>query len=208
MADTSFVGESAASLVAALTRLRADEGARQRAGRRSAAIIAVIVLHVAFFYVLVLSEWLPSLHTRRAEEAPILWLLLPQAPGAPKVTQEQKQKEPSTDIYRFYTLPITPPPPAPNAINPALALGQALACGANSFEYLTPEGRAQCKRAPWHFKYDKDGTIILDAEPRQVVQEKPRNSDIMAHERNTAPNCPKYVDPNAPCLSAITGMSP
>ncbi|MDE2110269.1 MAG: hypothetical protein KGJ79_03930 [Alphaproteobacteria bacterium] len=208
MADTSFVGESAATLAAILARLKADEGARKRTWWRGAAIIAVIVLHVAFFYVLVLSEWHPSLQAMRAEEAPILWLLLPRAPGAPQITQERKREQPSSDIYKFYTLPITPPPPAPNAINPALALGQALACGASSFEYLTPEGRAQCKRVPWHFSFDKDGTIVLDAVPRQVVQEKPRNSDIMAHERNTAPDCPKYVDPNAPCLSAITGLKP
>lgn len=208
MADTPFVGESAASLAAGFTRLKAYEDARKRAWRRGAAVVAVIVLHVAFFYMLILSEWLPGLHAIRAEEAPILWLLLPQAPGTPHISPERSQKEQSTDIYRFYTMPITPPPPLPNAISPALALGQALACGANSFEYLTPQGRAKCRLVPWHYKFDKDGTIILDAEPRHVAQEKPRPSDVLAHERNTAPDCPKYVDPNAPCLSAITGMKP
>jgi hypothetical protein len=184
-------------------RLRTDEDARRRAMRRAVAAVAVAVLHVAFIFLLFHADWIVDLRTRPLTEPPLLWLLLPKAPGAPKVVQLRSQKEGQHERPAFFSLPITLPP-SPNAIDPGLLLGEALACGANSFEYLTPQGRSNCRRPPWNFTYARDGTIILNTQYRRP-EPKPTPAEVLAHERYTAPSCPEYVDPNAPCLSRIIG---
>lgn len=202
MADTSFVAESAADLAAFLERIRRDEETRKRAWRRLAAAAGVAVLHVAFIFMLLKAELIPGLRIAPSAQSPLLWIVLQHPPGAEKVSPETKPKT---------TLQTAPPiivraifaPPSPNAITDyGLVLGRALACGANSFEYLTPWEQARCRRVPWHFKYDRYGYIVLEASPRPV-EERQRASDIQAHERNTQPVCPTYIDPNAPCLSNI-----
>ena len=208
MADTSFVDESATTLAEFLTRLKTDAEARNRTRRRAGAALAVAVLHVAFVFVLIYSEWLPGLHARRPAEAPLLWLLLPQTPGVPKLEPKHTtQKESTHETTTIYTLPVLrlPPPPPSNAItDPALALGQALACGANSYEYLTPLARANCKRQPWNFAYDQYGDIVMNTRfQRPPPEPKPSNADIMARQRIEGPSCPENVDPNAPCLDRI-----
>ena len=61
MADTSFVDKLATTLAEFLTRLKTDAEARKRARRRAGAAAAVAVLHVAFVFLLIYSEWLPRL---------------------------------------------------------------------------------------------------------------------------------------------------
>jgi hypothetical protein len=205
VADTSFVSESATALAAFLTRLKTDEEARKRALRRGVAAVFVAVLHIAIIFFLLQAEWIPGLRAKRPTEAPLLWLLLPKVPGTPKVVQQRSQKEVPSEAPMVYRLPIITLPPSPNAItDPALALGQALACGANSFEYLSPEGRSRCRRPPWNYTYDKNGTIVLDTHYKPP-EPKPTNADIMARERIEGPSCPENVDPNAPCLSRVIG---
>jgi hypothetical protein len=205
VADTSFVGEPAATLAASLMRLRTDEDAHLRVVRRCVAAAAVAALHVAFIFMLIQADWIPGLNIKPPSEPPLLWLLLPKAPGVPEAVQQQQhsQKEAPRENPIFYSLPITLPP-APNAIDPALALGQALACGANSFEYLTPQRRANCRRPPWNYTYARDGTIVLNTQYKRP-EPKPTPADVLAHERYTAPSCPENVDPNAPCISGIIG---
>lgn len=190
-----------------LTRLKTDAEERKRARRRAGAAAAVAVLHVAFVFLLIYSEWLPGLHMRRPSEAPLLWLLLPPTPGVPKPEPKRPTpNEATTEAPAIYTLPIIRlPPPPPNAItDPALALGQALACGANSYEYLSPLGRANCKRRPWNFTYDQYGDIVLNTRfQRPPPEPKPSSADIMARQRIEGPTCPENVDPNAPCLDKI-----
>jgi hypothetical protein len=186
-------------------RLRADEDARRRAVRRCAVAAVVAALHAALIFFLIQADWIPGLRPRLPIKAPLLWLLLPKAPGTPKVEQQRSLKETPRVAPVIYSLPITlPPPPRSDAIDPALALGQALACGANSYEYLTPQGRANCRRPPWTYTYAKDGTIVLNTQ-YQRPEPKPTPADVLAHERYTAPSCPEYVDPNAPCISGIIG---
>jgi len=188
VSDQSYIGESADDLGANFLRLRTHEEVSGRAMRRTLAVIAVALLHVLFVFMLIWAEWIPGVHIRTFHEAPLLWLLLPRPAGEPKTVPTKEGKQESHEPRMTYVVPITPPEPS-TAINPAYALGQALACGASSFEYLTPEGRARCRRAPWSYKYDKNGVIVLDAAPRPVQEEKPRQSDIQAHERNTADPC-------------------
>ena len=171
--------------------------------RRGGAAIAVAVLHVLFVFMLIEASWIPSLRTKPPAQVTLLWLLLPKAPGVPKAPQQRSQKEVAEPPPAHFSLPITLPP-SPDAIDLGLALGRALACGANSFEYLTPQGRASCRRIPWNYTYARDGTIILDTQYKRP-EPKPTPADVLAHERYTAPSCPEYVDPNAPCISSIIG---
>jgi len=206
VADTSFVDESATALAEFLTRLKTDGEARRLARRRAIAAAAVAVLHVVFVLLLIYSEWLPGLRVRRPSEVPLLWLLLPRTPGALKIEPKHTTaKEATEETPTYYTRPVILPPPQPNAItDPALALGQALACGANSYEYLSPLGRANCKRQPWNFTYDQYGDIVLNTQfKRPPPEPKPSSADIMARQRIEGPQCPENVDPNAPCLDKI-----
>ena len=171
--------------------------------RRGVAAVAVAVLHAAFILFLIQADWIADLRTRPPAEPPLLWLFLPKSPGVPKAAPQRSQKEAPHERPAFFSLPITLPP-SPNAIDPGLLLGQALACGANSFEYLTPVGRLNCRRPPWNFTYTNDGTIILNTQYRRP-EPKPTPAEVLAHERYTAPSCPESVDPNAPCISGIIG---
>ena len=204
MADTSFVGESATALAAFLTRLKTDEEARKRAQRRGGAAALVAVLHISVIFFLLQADWIPRVRARPPAEAPLLWLLLPKAPGMSKLEQQRSQKPAAREAPKVYTLPITLPPPSPNnaITDPALALGRALACEANSFEYLTPEGRANCRRIPWNYRYDKDGMIVLDTHYKPP-EPKPTAADIMAHERNTADPCAIAKMSGTECIDKV-----
>ena len=146
------------------------------------------------------------MRARLPAEAPLLWLLLPKAPGAPKIVPQHSQKELSSETPpMIYSLPITLPP-SPNAITDfGLALGQALACGANSFEYLSPQAQARCKRVPWHYTYDRYGTIVLDTQykPREPEQHKTSGAEALAHERNTADPCLAAKAAGVECIDKI-----
>lgn len=205
MADTSFVGEPAATLAAYLIHVQDNEDVRRRRLRRAAAAAVVAVLHVVLIVLLIKAEILPRERTIPRALPPLLWLLLPRAPNAPSLAVPHKGKELPREAPMTYITPLVKQPPPEEAINPAWALGQALACGASNFAYLTPEARSLCKRPPWHYKYDRDGYIVLDTtqQRRPQEEEKLRPGDIQAQERNTAPVCPTYIDPNAPCLSRI-----
>jgi hypothetical protein len=184
-------------------RLKAQDNARRQLQRRTWAAVGVVVVHIAFVMFLLESEFVPTPMKPKAQ-TPMLWLFLPVPAKAPKVTPVAPTKQALPYMAPTFVLPpVVKPPEQNNAIDLGLALGRSLACEANSFEYLSPQGRAACRRQPWHFVYDPHGNLILDARERPVQEEKPRPSDIQAHQRNTAPSCPTYIDPNAPCLSAI-----
>ena len=209
MADTSFVGESAAMLAELQARTRAEEEVRKRAARRAAAIGAVATIHVLFAVLLISSQWLP-VPIKRIQIQPLTWLNLLQVARAPSVAPAKPKKSDDVGAVNPDILPkfIRPKEEENNAIDLGLALGRSLACGASSYEWLNSKMRNECKHRPWQFVYDRYGDVVLDAVPRIPREDKPRPSDIQAHERNTAPTCPQNVDPNAPCLSAITGMRP
>ena len=205
MADTSSVGESAATLAAFLTHVKDDEDVRRRIWRRSAVAIGVAILHLLFVLVLVKSEWISREHTIQRAMPPLLWLLLPRAPNAPSLSTPKKGKEAPREAPMTFITPVTKQPPPEEAINPAWALGQALACGASTFEYLTPEARSKCKRPPWHYKYDKDGYIVLDTsqQRRPQEEEKLRPGDIQARERNTADPCAIAKMSGTECIDKV-----
>lgn len=195
----SFIGEPEGAVAEILERLKRNEAARQRAVIRASAAAAVAVLHLIFIILLLKAEWLfTPTEIIDNKETPLLWLMLPRT-NAIKAANEHKTGEKVYPIFKAVSLP----PPVtdvdrPNAItlDPALLLGRALACGANSYEYLSREARMLCKHPPWQYKYDRYGDLVLDTRAREPEEEKQRPSDAMAHERNTAPVC---LDPNVPC---------
>lgn len=207
MADTSLVGESATLLADLQARLRVAEEARKRNLRRLYAGIAVAILHVLFVVVLIVSEWVPIPVVKTKLVEPLQWVMLPAMHSSD--VKPTKPKSPNVGIVDPNVIPRILRPKANEEENNAitdfgLALGRSLACGANSYEWLNSKMRAECRRQPWDFVYDRYGNIVLDARPRvERDKETLRPSDVQAHERNTAPVCPTNIDPNAPCLSSI-----
>lgn len=189
-------------------RLRVEEETRKKAVRRAGAVAAVAVFHVLFVILLIASEWMLIPTEMPPKIEPMTWVTMPLLGNVPKATPVKTQKTEQNTVVNPYVVPkfIRPPQEENNAITDfGLALGRSLACGANSYEWLNSKMRMECRHKPWQFVYDRYGNIVLDARPRVPREEKPRPSDIQAHERNTAPRCPQNVDPNAPCLADIIG---
>lgn len=210
MAETSFVAESATLLADLQARLANQEAAQKRAARRTYAVIAVAVVHVLFVLLLLASEFrlIPLPKLQKVE--PLQWVTLP--PMARQEMREPQKIHPRDDgMFRPDQVLRLPKPKVVEEENNAItdlgwALGRSLACGANSFEWLNTKMRAECRNKPWNFAYDRYGNIVLDARPRiRQEEEVIRPSDAMAQERNTAPACPRNIDPNAPCLSSVIG---
>jgi len=209
VADTSFGDESATVLADIQVRLRTIGDARKRNRRRIYAGAGVAVVHALFILLLLLSEWAPFPIPKIKKIEPLQWVMLPQmARSAQPVPMKQPQQKTGTiNPDKILLIPKPKVEEENNAITDlGWALGRSLACGANSYEWLNSKMRAECQHKPWNFTYDRYGNIVLDAGP-QVPRdtETLRPSDVQAHERNTAPNCPRNIDPNAPCLSAIIG---
>lgn len=210
MADTSLVGESATLMAELQARLSAGEAAAKRARRRSVAVAGVVLLHILFVWLLVIAQFVPIETFKRPKLEQLTWINLTQPAQAPRVVPTPREKKDEQTAVNPYLVPkvIRPKEEENNAITDlGYALGRSLACGANSFEYLNSKMRTECRRKPWQFVYDRYGNIILDPQGRtpQEREETLRPSDVQAHERNTAPRCPKNVDPNAPCLADIFG---
>lgn len=203
MADDSFVSESAAFLAELQSRLHKDDEARQKAARRGAAAMAVALLHVLFLVVLLRSIWVPA-PVKLHEQRPLTWVLLTQPAKAPRVVPINPKKKTENGAVSTFVQPrFIRPPEENNAIDLGLALGRSLACGANSFEYLTSRQREACLHQPWHFVYDRYGNIVLDAQPRVVEEEKPRPSDLQARQRNTADPCAIAKMSHTECIDRV-----
>lgn len=209
MADTSFVDESATVLADIQARLRTIGDARKRNRRRISAGVGAAVVHVLFVLLLLMSEWVPFPIPKVKRIEALQWVTLPQPAHSPRPVPVRQPAQ-NTGTINPDTVAHLPKPKEEeenNAITDlGWALGRSLACGANSYEWLNSKMRAECKHKPWNFAYDRYGNIVLDARPQLPRDtETLRPSDVQAHERNTAPACPRNIDPNAPCISAIIG---
>jgi hypothetical protein len=202
--------ESATLMAEFHARLRAEVIAAQRARRRAIAVGGVIVLHILFIWLLILAQFIPFDLLTKPKIESLTWLSLNSPADAHRVEQTPRRDKEAGSVINPDVVPkiLKPKEEENNAITDfGLALGRSLACGANSFEYLNGKMRMECRRKPWNFVYDRYGTIILDPQGRtpQEKEETLRPSDVQSHERNTAPRCPKNIDPNAPCLADIFG---
>ena len=186
-------------------RLEHEEEARKRTMRRTAYGAGVAALHVLFLFLLIMSEWVPIAIPNIEKIEPLTWIILTQPAKAPRIIPVKPKK---SELSGAVTTVVPPRIPKPeeeenNAIDLGLAIGRSLACSANSYEWLNSRQRAACLRRPWQFAYDPYGNVVLDAAPRVVAAEKPRPSDIQAHERNTADPCLIAKQSGTDCIDKV-----
>ncbi len=208
MSETTAETDAFAAMTAAHPLSQLDEQDRRRNVRRGLAAAAVVLVHVLILLLIMVGNEVPFIKRIR-ETIPEAITWIPMQSLKPK---QQEQPPPKTEIesYPAYTAPITlPPEPRPNAQQQGpgtlLDIGRSLACGASSYEYLSPQQRDACMRHPWAFKKKNDGTIVLDA-PTKPVEPPPSIADIMRHEQQTAPPCP--ILNNTPCLGKVMHGDP
>lgn len=206
MTDTPVASEPADFSFILTERGRIGALTGERNLRRAIVTLLVLALHVLAISVLIYSSRIPLTQRIRATipEA-ILWFAFPPKPVEPKFIRPEL---PEAAIPE-YSAPITLPPiPArPLAAPPSeglLGVGRSLACGASSYEYLSPLQREECLRHPWHFVKRSDGTIVLDVS--KPVETQPSTIDVIRHEQETAPPCPVLA--NVPCLGKIMHGDP
>lgn len=210
MADTSSLGESATLMAGFQARYAVSEAVAKQARRRGWAAGAVAGLHVIFVWLLIMAQLVPLDLIPKPKLERMTWINLAQPAQAPRVIQTPQRKEESPTAVNPLLVPkiLRPKEEENNAITDlGLAIGRSLACGANSFEYLNAKMRMECRHRPWQFVYDRYGNMVLDPQghTQQEREETLRPSDVQARERNSAPRCPKNVDPNAPCFADIFG---
>ena len=187
------IGDCAASMARYVVHLTAFKNARSRFRHRIVSGLAVAVLHLGFILILIEAMWLPPPRAKQQLQPPLLWLVLASATNANRSLPQVPAKSPLYELPNAITLPVIPPKPTQQPTDPALSLGQALACGASSYEYLPYEMQAKCKHTPWHYVYDKDGYIVLDATPR--VREPEHKQTGVEHAQDIMNN-------GDPCLAA------
>ena len=195
--------------------LHSDEEPESRTITRAIAWVLVGAVHFLFFLM-----FLVSVHQQTFGRRPPLetMLLLPALNGknAPEVHMVRPEV-PSEAEPEIVTAPITipkPPPPPPNqAERPATpgdvlkAVGEALSCGAGSFETLTPAERARCRHEPWLARRAPNGALVMQptlaprlAEPQPEFHLS--GADAQRRALETAPTgCPVLL--NIPCLAKL-----
>jgi hypothetical protein len=181
---------------------------RQRNVRRAVVAVVVLVLHIIAVAVLVYSGRV-SIVERLRQTIPeaITWIPLPQPAPTRKIPLPPPEEMPQlTAPITLPPLPTRPPAPlAPPQSGGLLGVGRSLACGASSYEYLSPMQREHCLRRPWAFVKKPDGTIVLQTPPKPV-EIAPTTADIIRHEQQTAPPCP--ILSNVPCLGKVLHGDP
>jgi len=169
--------------------------------------LAVLVLHVVALAVLIYSSRVPlAQRIRSTIPEAIMWLVRPQKPVNPKFVQPEIPEQPLPEITAPITLPpifVQPLPSAPPSEG-LLGVGRSLACGASSYENLSPLQREQCRRRPWTFVRRANGTIVLDVP--KAIEPPPATIDILRHQQQTAPPCPLLS--NVPCLDRVIHGDP
>lgn len=209
MSDTAFIDEAG---VAAEIRARfaQDRLADKRRIWRVSVATGVLILHLLVILWMVSGKFVATpVKMEPPHKTELIWLLAPKkAPEGVKAPTEKSDI--IEQVYKaVQLLNQAPQVDRPNAItmDPGLALGQALACGAGQYEYLTPEGKRHCKTPPWTYTYDRDGFIILRTPgmPRRRKERKIPPHEQELHDRMyTTPNCANGAANNGPCLGGLT----
>jgi hypothetical protein len=193
--------------------LFSEEEPPRRAWSRTLSWLLVVLVHLVFMGMLTFSVSLPRFRPHSALET---ILLLPSLNGrnAPEVHMLRPQA-PSQAPPEIITAPITlpKPPPPENQAKPATpgdvlkAVGEALSCGAGSFENLTQAERNRCRHEPWHGGKAPNGSILVLAPsmPKLAAPEpqfRLSGADAQRRAIETAPTgCPVML--NVPCLNDI-----
>ena len=172
--------------------------------------IFVALIHMIFLMALVISlqQNRDRLGRRGAVET-MLDLTLMHRANAPTVNviRPDTQNELDRDISAKPLTIIIPPvpiitmtPPAPTAGDVLNSVGEFLACGASNFEYLNPAQQARCPRQPWQGVQLPNGTIVLNALPKVIIQQQPQftGAQALSRQMRTNSGCPIML--NTPCL--------
>jgi hypothetical protein len=191
-------------------RFRSSEERRRLLIRDTVAWAIVVLIHIVALSSLVISlrQNYERLGRRSGVET-ILDLTLLHRNNAPPLAliQPDIQNEKDKDISaKPLTIIPEPPviaiaPPAPSVGDLLGAVGQFLACGASSFEYLNPAQQARCPRQPWQGVQLPNGIIVLNPLPQPLIQTaQPSFTGAEALNRQMRQNsgCPIMI--NMPCL--------
>ena len=205
MTDSTAESDAFAGMMAAHPLAGLDAQDRQRNLRRSIAVAAAVVVHILIITLILVSNQVPLIK-RIKETIPEAITWIPMPPSSHRRI-EQPPPNPQAQPFPQITAPITLPPvphrQETQQPGDLIGVGRSIACGASSYENLSPQQREHCLRHPWAYVKRPDGTIVLDAP--KPVEPPPSIADIMRHEQQTAPPCP--VLQNVPCLGKVVGGS-
>lgn len=155
---------------------------------------AVLLVHFLFFTIFLVSQNDAELQrTLLPLETELLLSPRSQIP-VPKVPLV-RPAVPNAQAPQIVTAPITLPPvvPAPPTTREILeSIGQALACGAGSYETLPALDRARCLHRPWRGKRLANGTEVMDMPPKPAPTDALHltGGDVLRRQRQTADPCP------------------
>jgi hypothetical protein len=193
-------------------RLRSSEERRRLVIRDTIAWAIVALIHIVALSSLVISlrQNYERLGRRNGVET-VLDLTLLHRNNAPPLAviqpDVQDQKDKDLSAKPLTVIPPTPPmiailPPPPSVGDLLGAVGQFLACGASSFEYLNPAQQARCPRQPWQGLQLPNGTIVLNPLPRQLLETGTQPSftgaEALTRQMRQNSGCPIML--NGPCL--------
>jgi len=203
----SFVSASDAFAGVLAARAAIDRDLRRKAVSRTVAVVAVILLHVLFLFLLVIAQRIPTVR-RQAVPHEVLLVLAPVShptalPRYINANPEKKRERVEEFEPRPITLPpVVAPPPAPTDI--MRALGVELACGASHYEYLNPVERKLCRHPPW--KMPENRGLALAPPPQQQPGHM-TGAEAAERDRAQAPPCaPGLI---VPCVdTVIYGKAP
>jgi hypothetical protein len=189
---------------------------RRRVWSRGVSGILVGLVHLVFLAMLTFSVSMSAFHRPTVLET---ILMLPTLDGrtAPEVRMLQPKaltEAPPEIITAPITLPkpIIPPETAqkPQSGDVLRAVGEALSCGAGSFENLTQPERSRCRHEPWRGGRTATGNLVLVpasqlprlAEPVPQSEFHLSGAEAQRHDIEVAPTgCPVML--NIPCLNNI-----
>jgi hypothetical protein len=172
--------------------------------------VLVAIIHLVFVSVMVISlkQNAARLGHRGAVESFLDLSLLHRnnAPAVNLIRPDVQNEDRDISAKPLTVIPVPPviemAPAAPTAGDILSGIGRFLACGASQFEYLNPAQQDRCQRVPWQAVQLPNGSLVLSAIPKLVIQETPSQfagADALRQQYNTNSGCSLMV--NAPCLS-------
>jgi hypothetical protein len=197
----SFVSASDAFAGVLAARAAIDRDLRRRAISRTIAVVAVVLLHILFLYLLLIAERFPSVRKPAVPHEVLLVLAPAERPtAAPRFINANPEKK-RERVQEYEPAPINLPPVVAPPQQPAdvmRALGVELACGASHYEYLNPVERKLCKHPPWKLPENR-GLALAPPPPPQPGHMT--GSEAAARERAQAPPCAPGLQ--VPCVDTI-----
>ncbi len=184
-------------------RARANEAERERYLKRAGAGVAVLLLHVLFLLLVLLTAGhFTAVSTGRSRRKCSCCSSAAASPykqpvGAaadPDVIPKEIEAPPHT---------ITAPQQKTQEHAPGdvmEAIGKELACGAGPYEHLSQAEREACKRQPWKFKKTAKGVIVLDTVDKPPAADPTSGADEELRMQQTADPCIAAGHTHSECI--------